>query len=163
VFCAILNSGLPFSGLPFSRLAFLVCPFHVCHFPPCVLFRSARFRSAIFSRPMRTSTQALTRGVADVSGKGGNYPVTARPITASDELLSRITREQNTRPLHRAASVCTAQSCPWVHFVWPNPTQPMGQPNPWTTLALLRENIVVIVDVNFILFSGKMHNNSYAK
>jgi len=31
--------------------------------------------------------------------------------------------------------ICLQQSCPWVHFLWPNPTQPMGQPNPWTTLA----------------------------
>jgi len=42
------------------------------------------------------------------------------------------------------------QSCPWVHFVWPdptrliswltqpNPTQPMGQANPWTTLKSSR-------------------------
>jgi len=29
------------------------------------------------------------------------------------------------------------QSCPWVHFVWPNPTQLMGQPNPWTTLEYI--------------------------
>jgi len=42
------------------------------------------------------------------------------------------TTEFARRPRH------LGQSCPWVHFVCdpthPNPTQPMGQPNPWTTL-----------------------------
>ena len=94
--------GLPFSRLPFSTLcSFPVCQIQICH----------------FQSPHANLNPSVDEGVADVSGKGGNYPVTARPITASDELLSLITREQNTRPLHRAASVCTAQSCPWVHFV----------------------------------------------
>jgi len=30
------------------------------------------------------------------------------------------------------------QSCPWVHFVWPNLTQPMGRPNTRTTLVQRR-------------------------
>jgi len=40
------------------------------------------------------------------------------------------------------AAVPLPQSCPWIHFVWTDPTQPISwltqpdptQPNPWTTL-----------------------------
>ena len=42
------------------------------------------------------------------------------------------TRKRISQP--QQAMRLLPHSCPWIHFVWPNPTQPIGWPNPWTTL-----------------------------
>jgi len=80
------------------------------------------------------------------------YGTKSRHCHAMCTKRRHLTRHIISCYIHKMAIVSWPyQSCPWVHFVWPDPTQPMGQPNPWTTLDH------TLRDVHLMYFNGTVH------
>jgi len=89
-----------------------------------------------------TTTQSKFRRIEQPPRSAARHPTTELATAFLSSTLAEITvlRFQTRTPTHQLLSrnVCDCwqwtgnQSCPWVHFVWPNPTQPTTSRKIWT-------------------------------